>query len=735
MFKKIYSVCLGSAVFLLPASAFAQQDSLQKIKEQELQPVEVRALRAGSNAPFAKSEISGREIQENNTGQDLPYLLQLTPSAVVSSDAGAGVGYTGLRIRGTDLGRTNVTLNGIPVNDAESQVCLFVNIPDLAASTSSVQIQRGVGTSSNGASAFGATLSISSLEQMEKAGAEAGFSAGSFNTQKYSVKAGTGLLSNGLQLDIRLSKITSDGYIDRSASDLKSLQLLAGWKISSKSSLKFMLMSGDQSTGQAWNGVPEDSLKANRRYNGLGLMGNGSYYGNQTDNYRQDYYQLFFNHRFRKELSLSLAAFMTRGKGYYEEYETDMKLSSYGLPAFITPSQDTFLRTDVIQQKWLDNYYYGSVFSLLYEKPKTQASFGGSFTKYDGDHYGFVNWAQYGVPQHYRWYLNDAHKTDFNLYAKAQHSIGNLILFGDIQFRNIHYKINGFRDHPELKPDVRYDFFNPKTGFSYLIKNTGSERQRVYVSFATASKEPNRDDFEASPVSLPRPERLYDWETGYEIQRLGWSAGANLYYMHYKDQLVLTGKINDVGAYTRTNVPESYRAGVELMAAAKPAYWISVNANAAFSKNKIKAFTEFRDNNDTEGQDKVQHENTDISFSPGFVSSAVVTITPFKNLSKGQGLSVDILNKGVGKQYLDNTSSESRSIRPYNITDLRLRYSIRLKPFKEVAATLAVNNIFNKMYESNGYTFGYISDKEYVFHNYYFPQAGTNWLLGLRLVW
>ncbi|HRO41354.1 MAG TPA: TonB-dependent receptor [Flavipsychrobacter sp.] len=710
--------------------AFAQ-DSL---KQQNLQPVEIRAVRAGSDAPFAKTEIGKQEIEKNNLGQDLPFLLQYTPSAVVTSDAGAGVGYTGLRIRGTDGTRINVTLNGIPVNDAESQGTFFVNFPDIASSASSMQIQRGVGTSTNGAGAFGATMSISTLEQMKEAGAEGSFSIGSFNTQKYTVKAGTGLLQNGFQFDVRLSKLSSDGYVQRSASDLKSLQLLAGWTLSKKTSLRFMLLTGREKTGQAWNGVAEDSLKTNRRFNELGLMSDGNYYSNQTDNYQQDYYQFFFNHKFNNNLTANVAFFLTRGKGYYEEYKMAEFFSDYGLPYF-TRGNDTLQSTDLIRQLWLDNYFYGSVFSLLYEKNKTQLSFGGGYTHYAGDHFGVVKWAEYAVSADHRWYQLDATKKDLNFYTKAQHSIGKLILFGDLQFRHVAYDLNGFRKNPTVQPSVTYNFFNPKVGVTYLLKDDNTQRQKLYASLAVANKEPNRDDFEASTNSLPQPERLNDIEAGYEFNKLRWNFGANLYYMSYKDQLVLTGKINDVGAYTRTNVPESYRAGLEVMGAVKPFKWFTLHANATLSENKIKNLTEFIDNYDEGNQTMINHGTTDIAFSPKFISAAGIIFTPFQNVKSGQKLEIEILNKYVSRQFLDNTSNERRSINAYNINDVRLRYAIRTKTFKEVTAILALNNVFDKKYESNGYTFSYIYGGAFTTQNYYYPQAGFNWLMGLNLKW
>ena len=616
-----------------------------RIRQQQLAPVEVRAMRATQDAPFAKTEITAKDIEKQNLGQDIPYLLQYTPSAVATSDAGAGVGYTGLRVRGTDGQRINVTLNGIPVNDGESQGVFFVNTPDLASSTGSIQLQRGVGSSTNGGATFGATMSISNLQQMDEAGAEVSNSYGSFHTWKHTAKAGTGLLKNGLQFDVRLSKLSSNGYIERSSSDLKSLQFIAGWKASERTTARIMVMTGRERTAQAWNGVPQDSLHTNRQFNGLGLKSDGSYYDDQTDNYQQDYYQFFLDHKFSKNLTGHFATFLTCGKGYYQEYRLGNAFADYGLQDFIAGT-DTITTTDLIRQLWLDNYFYGSVFSLMYEKNKTQLVLGGGWNQYLGDHYGDVKWAQYGVPADYRWYDLHSQKNDLNVYLKAQHKLTNkLTLFGDAQYRNVDYRIYGFRNNPTLRPAVKYGFFNPKVGLSYFVKNTARERQRLYASFAVANKEPNRDDFEAGATNIPRPERLNDIEAGYEVNSKKWSASANLYYMMYKDQLVLTGKINDVGAYARTNVASSYRRGLELQGAYVPAEWVKAFANATFSQNKIENFTEFQDDYDnaTGEQIAIQHSETDISFSPNIIGAGGVTFAPFQRMKEGTSFECDVL--------------------------------------------------------------------------------------------
>jgi iron complex outermembrane recepter protein len=436
-------VSLSVALLATPIVRTAAQRVATKpdsaMRSQLLLPVEVRALRATTDAPFAKSDLSYGEIQKDNLGQDLPVLLQYTPSAITTSDAGTGIGYTSVRIRGVDPTRINVTMNGIPMNDPNEQTVFFVDIPDLASSTSSIQIERGVGSSTNGAGAFGATLSISNLQQPDSAYGHFNSNYGSFNTFKNTLAAGTGMLKGGWQFDVRLSKINSDGYIQRAFTNLKALQITAGWKASEKTTFHFVLLAGSEQTGQAWDGVPQDSLKTNRTYNELGLESNGTFYNNQTDNYLQDYYQFFADHKFNSALAGHVALFLTRGKGYYEQYEDANALSSYGI---VNAPSDT---TDLIRQLWLDNYYYGGVFSLLYSKAHTQLSFGGGWTQFENRQYGYITWAANGgVRPNYRWYNLPDQKNDLNFYLKWQQNIGqNLIVYADAQFRNVAAYLNG----------------------------------------------------------------------------------------------------------------------------------------------------------------------------------------------------------------------------------------------------------------------------------------------------
>jgi len=737
--KPIQSLIAGVLLLnALPLQVLAQDSSrVDTLHAATLMPVEVKAVRVSDNSPFALTNLNEEHIRRNNTGRDIPYLLDQTPSVVVNSDAGTGIGYTDMRIRGTDNARINFTLNGIPLNDAESQGAFFVDFPDLMSSTQSIQVQRGVGSSTNGSGAFGASVNISNLEQSEEATAMLYNSYGSFQTWHNLLRAGTGKLKSGFQFDLRLSRQTSDGYIERSYAQLKSMQFLAGWHSkNNKTQLKFNLLSGTERTGQAWNGVPEDSLNTNRRYNELGIKPDGSYYDDQSDNYRQDYYQLFLHQQINTCWKLNGALFLTRGKGFYNEFKQDEYFSDYGLPDFITPSGDTFSQTNITRKLWLDNYYYGLTGSAVYHKNQTELIIGGSALQYDGRHYGDVTWADYGMPNDYRWYDLNAFKTDLNLYAKWQQRLWKgWCLFADVQLRDVQYTLNGFRKNPTIRIKDHVTFLNPKAGISYLKSHAGGAQSKAYLSFALAGKEPNRDDFEAAPNDLPVPEKLYDAEAGYQFRKPGLDMNAGLYYMYYTDQLIATGKINDVGAYTRTNVPGSYRAGIELSAQVKAADWLLAFGNATFSKNKIDHFTEYYDDYDEGGQVSVAHTNTDIALSPNTIVMAGITLMPFATMPKTQDLQISFNGKYIGRQYLDNTSDINRSISAYTVVNTQIQYRLPLKWVNELGLTLSLNNIFNTKYESKGYTYSYLYEGAITTANYYFPQAGFNWMFGLSLKW
>jgi len=688
-----------------------------------LQPVEVQAIRAAEKAPFAKTDLTKKEIEKNNLGQDLPFLLNQAPSVVVNSDAGNGVGYTGIRIRGTDATRINVTLNGIPYNDAESQGTFFVDLPDFASSAGSIQVQRGVGTSTNGAGAFGASINLSTNELNKTFYVATNNSYGSFNTHKNNIQFGSGLLGNHFTIDGRLSSIRSEGYIDRAKSNLGSFYLSTAYT-DDRHSLRLNVFSGREKTYQAWNGVPEYLLATDRTFNSSGTEKPGDPYDNETDNYTQTHYQLFYNHKLNNYWKGNLAVFLTRGKGYYEQYKAGRDLADYGLPDYFD-GMNIITSTDLVRRLWLDNYFYGSIFSLQYQQKKTQLVFGGGYNAYDGKHYGEIKWAavQAAVPANYRWYDLTAYKKDLSLYGKwTQQLTKNWQSFVDIQVRNIDYRIHGFRDNPALEINTDFTFLNPKAGITYSDKNW-----QAYISYALAGKEPNRDDFEAGNTQQPNAERLHDVELGVERKMGKTSWGANLYYMYYHNQLVLTGKINDVGAYTRTNIPKSHRAGIELQGKAILASWMNLAANISFSENKIKGYTEYLDDYDNGGQQTRFYYKTDISFSPSVVAGANVNFIPVKNAE------ISLINKYVGRQYLDNTSQRSRSLNPYYLQDIRLSYTVETKIVKAANIILQLNNVFNKKYEPNGYSFSYIYGGELATENYYYPMAGTNFMVGVNL--
>lgn len=686
-----------------------------------LEPLEVRAIRASERAPFTKLNIGKKELEKLNLGQDIPFVLDQTPSVTTTSDAGNGIGYTGIRIRGTDATGINVTLNGIPYNDAESQLTYFVNLPDFTSSVQSVQVERGVGTSTNGAGAFGATINLSTNEVVKEAYAESNNTFGSFNSWKNTIKAGTGLLNNQFTADMRISKISSDGYIDRAFSDLKSLYFSTAY-LREGTSLRFNLFTGKEKTYQSWFGVPERLLETDRTYNPAGTEKPGDPYNNQTDNYQQDHYQLFFNHDFSASLKMNLANYLTRGRGYYEEYKAAQKFSRYGLPNLII-GNETITSTDLIRDRWLDNRFYGQIFSLQYRNDAEEITVGGSWSKYDGKHFGNVIWAEYGIENDYQYYRLPAKKTDANIYAKWLHRFdGPLSLFADLQYRKVDYEMKGFKDNPTLFVARSFDFLNPKAGLSWQ-KNGWT----VYGSYALAHREPNRDDYEAGVREQPTFETLHDIETGIEKKNNNYSWAATFYYMYYQNQLVLTGQINDVGSYTRRNVPASFRTGIELSGGYNFSKMLTVKGNVAFSRNKIEKFTEYVDNWDNGKQESFNYSNTDISFSPSVVGSVVVKINPTEDLQ------ISIVGKGVGNQYLDNTQHANRILNGYYRQDVQLSYRLTDFLFKEWNFILSVHNVFNRKYESNGFTYPYYFEGKLINENSYYPMAGTNFLFGINL--
>ena len=695
----------------------------------------VRALRVDEASPMAYENISREEIERQNLGQDMPYMISSTPSVTTTSDAGTGIGYTGLRIRGVDQGRINVTVNGIPINDAESHSVFWVNMPDLASSVENIQIQRGVGTSTQGAAAFGATMNIQTSQMRADAYGEVNTAVGSFNTRKANVMLGSGLMENGWQFEGRLSKIESDGYIDRAFSDLKSFYL-SGAKHGENSLLRVDVFSGAEQTYQAWYGVSESRLEnGDRTHNPAGMEKPNSPYGNQTDNYQQDHYQAHYSHQLSDNWNANVSLHYTYGRGYYEEYKADQALTEYNFNSIQLPDT-TISQSDLVRQLWLDNHFYGGVFSTQYNNKDDRWSLtvGGGYNEYDGDHFGEVVWAEFAgdTDVENQYYDNNAFKTDFNTYVKAQYNITDgLSAFADAQIRHITYEFLGKDRQPtpgggqqvvNVQQTDRLTFFNPKGGLTYNFQ----DNQRVYASMSVGNKEPTRDEYvNSTPENRPMHETLYDWEAGYKGNFDRFFVEANLYYMDYKNQLILTGEINDVGAYIRQNVPNSYRAGIELQAGVRLFENLEWSGNATISRNKIEEYTSYLDNYDTGGQEATTYTDTDIAFSPSFIANSKLRFNH-------NGFSAALNTKYVSKQYLDNTQTESRTLDPYLVNDLQLSYDWSTTPLlNSLEATLKVNNIFDEMYESNGYTYGYISGGERQFFNYYYPQAGRNIMLQL----
>jgi len=679
----------------------------------------VRATRASENSASTYSNISKEQLEKNNLGQDLPFLLNQTPSVVVSSDAGNGVGYTGIRIRGSDPTRLNVTINGIPYNDPESQGTYWVNLPDFASSVDNIQIQRGVGTSTNGAGAFGGSLNIQTTTKKDSAYAELNNTFGSYQTIKNTINAGTGLINNKFSFDGRLSRIQSDGYIDRGSSMLKSYFLSAAY-YGKKDLLRANVFSGSEKTYQAWNGVPQNLLKTNRTFNSFT-------YDDQTDNYVQDHYQLLYSHTFSSVFSANTALHYTKGRGYYEEFKEDQKLANYGISSFQTGGS-TISRSDLIRRRWLDNNFYGLTYSLDY-RPSGNISYtlGGAYNEYDGDHFGEVIRGQF-IPignSITPYYKGNGFKTDFNTFAKAEFNLGKLSLFADLQYRSVSYKVSGTdKNRMNLDQNDQLNFFNPKLGFSYEL----NQRNNVYASIAIANKEPNRDDYLNSSISnRPSSENLFDIETGYRHRDENFTAGINAYAMYYKDQLVLTGKVNDVGEYIRQNVEKSYRYGLEMDTRIQINNRLSWSLTGSLSDNKVKNFTEYSDDYDNGGQIISNYKNTDLAFSPTFISSSEFSFLPFKKTE------IALLSKYVSEQYLDNTSNSQRKLDAFFVNDLRLRYNTSFKGLKNIGLTLLVNNVFSELYEANGYTFSYMYGGDFTTENFYYPQATRNFLLSLSL--
>lgn len=689
-----------------------------RAEDRLLRGVEVSALRAGDRAPFAKSVMTKEDIARVNTGVDLPYILDLQPNTVSTSDGGTGIGYTYMRIRGTDGTRTNITLNGVPFNDAEGQGAFLVDLPDIATSAEDIEVQRGVGTSTNGPAAFGASVNLRTTSVKRDPWGQVAVSGGSFNTRRYSVSAGTGLLQNRFSLDMRLSSIATDGYVDRASADLKSYFLQGAW-VGARRSLRFITFRGKEVTYQAWGGVPSEVIDTNRTYNPYS-------YDNQVDDYDQSHYQLLFDQRLGANTSLNVTVFRVNGSGFYEQLEQHTIGDGYGL------GYDG--RNDVITRKWLDNVFTGGNASMEMRLGAHRLVIGGNYSDYIGGHFGEVIWARFSGTSdiRHRYYDNDAHKTDANAFAKLTYALNErLDVFGDAQVRHVEHTFLGYNsDLENVDQTVKYTFFNPKAGLLWRMR----DGTKAYASVAVANREPNRDDLvQSTPASRARSERLLDYELGYE-HRAGRAAhGINGYFMDYKDQLVLTGELNDVGAALRTNVPKSYRAGIELSGAVQVTDRLLLKGNIAFSRNKVLAFTEYVDDWDNGGQQSFSLGERDLSFSPDAVGGGELSYRFWGSEAKGRA-TITWVTKYVGRQYLDNTSSSDRMLDAYVVHDLRLNASLKgVKGVRAVDLNLTVRNLFSELYESNGWSYAYLSGGDRRSMVGLYPQAPVNLLGGVSV--
>ena len=698
--SSVLSVRLFSIFFsLFSLVSFSQVKDTTSVNQ--LDEVLVSAVRVTTKTPVSFSNLGKKEIKFRNLGQDIPILMNYLPSVVTTSDAGNGVGYTGIRVRGSDATRVNVTINGIPYNDSESHGTFWVNMPDFASSVESLQLQRGVGTSTNGAGAFGASLNMLTDNFAKESSGEISNSFGSFNTRKHTVKFSTGLMNDHFEIAGRLSGIKSDGFVDRGASDLKSY-FLQGTYVGKTTLIKALVFGGTEKTYQSWNGIDGETLKNNRTFNSAGAFmdeqGNARFYDNETDNYQQDHSQLLWNEKISDNWSTNFALHYTKGKGFYENYKEDADFADYGLQP-VGP----ITTTDLVRQKWLENDFYGTTFSANYKDEKLDVIFGGGWNKYEGDHFGKVIWARNASQSELgdRYYDDFANKTDGNIFAKANYQITEqLSLFGDLQYRSVNYKANGVQ--PTLVDDT-FNFFNPKTGLTYTI-NSGNS---VYLSYARANREPNRSDYEGGNV---KPEKLNDFELGWRYVAEKVQFNSNVYYMAYKDQLILTGSLDDVGAPIRSNSEKSYRLGLEVDATIALTDQLIIRPNFTLSTNKNTDLS-------IEGQD---YGTTDIAYSPSIIAGNILVYTPIENLH------ISWMQKFVGEQYMNNIELTAAKLADYFVNDLNVAYTFKPKTiFKEIVLTGLVNNFLDKKYVSNGYM--------YDIYPYYYPQAGINFLAGLTL--
>jgi len=720
--NRIKTLCTIMALFGLSLTMSAQEeptDTLQG-KKVVLDEVLVQAVRVTKEFPITFSDLDKVELAPRNLGQDIPILMNFMPAVVTTSDAGAGVGYTSIRVRGSDATRVNVTINGVPYNDAESQGTFWVNMPDFASSTQSLQLQRGVGTSTNGAGAFGASLNMLTDAFSEEAYARISSSVGSFNTLRNNVKFSTGLMNNYFEFSGRLSRVTSDGYVDRAASELDGY-FLQGVYNDDNTLVKALLFGGHEVTYQAWNGITPEQLENDLTFNSAGIYtddnGNTQFYDNEVDDYKQDHFQLHWYETWNSAWNTHLAVHYTRGRGFFEQFREDDDFATYGLEP-ITINGDLVENTDLIRRRWLDNDFYGAIFSATYNNDNLELIMGGGYNEYKGDHFGEIIWAEYASNSEIRdrYYDDNSTKTDFNLYTKANYKLTDQwSLFGDVQYRGVTYEANG--DDTGLVDDS-FNFFNPKAGITFDLNRNNN----FYLSYARANREPNRNDYESGS---PKPEKLNDFELGWRYVSPSFQLNTNVYYMRYKDQLVLTGELNDVGAPLRSNVGDSYRLGLEIDANVSLSNAFKWRPNIALSDNRNIDFYFERDG-------VLQNlGNTHIAYSPQLIAGNIISYQPNENFQ------VSLLSKFVGKQYMGNIDSEGSVLDSYTQTDFNIQYTINTNSFvKSIVLSGLVNNIFDADIVSNGYF--YTFDDDYsnpgtittIEGAGYYPQAGINFLLG-----
>lgn len=736
MKKEIISL----TAFLSSISIFSEEipDSLKQVN---LREVIVSATRVSGRAPIAFSNMSAVQIKENNAARNIPYILETMPSVVAFSEDGSGVGNTSLRIRGTDATRINVTLNGMPLNNPESQEVYWVNIPDISNSLQSIQVQRGVGSSTNGSAAFGASISLKSQGAKPEAYGEASTAIGSYNTFTSTIAAGSGILKNGLSLDARYSRVTGDGYIRNGSVNHRSAYAALSY-YNDNQLFKLSYLNGIQHTGITWEGISPEQMKIDRRYNPAGQFydsaGNVHYYDNETDNYYSNIVQFTYSNVLSEQLSLNIGLNYNHGYGYYENYKMNQKFKKFGLtPQLVNDS--LYKSSDIIRRKLMKNNFYTGNININYITDQLNIIGGIMASSYAGDHYGELKWVKLNqnIPSNYEWYMNDANKKELNIFTKGTYRVTDAFsIFGDLQYRYVDYRMKGIDDDLEdITNNNYFSFFNPKGGVSYTL----DAKNDIYASLSFTHREPLRTDIKESYKGgghqRIEPEQMLDYELGYRYASKQASFNANIYYMKYKNQMVQTGKLNDVGYKLMENVPDSYRLGLELIGAYQFTKWIRMDANITISRNKIKDYTAYFDlyDNQTDynfvGQTTEHFKSTDISFSPNVISSGTVTVTPYRTLT------LALIGKYVGKQYYDNTSNPKNQLTDYFVSNFAASYTFKTQKIGEINLQFFVNNILNKEYVANAWvSTDKFKDNTQLVYTGLFPQATRNIMakLGIR---